>query len=133
MIGDHYLLVQRWRPNFNPWKADREKRIAVWIRIPDLPSELYNVESLRRIGNLVGKTLKIDRTTTLSEKGSFARICVEVNLEKPLLPAFHHFGEDHQILYEGLHLICFQCGKYGHHKDHCSTKSEVADHPVKEK
>ena len=58
MIGDHYLLAQRWRPNFNPWKADREKRIAVWIRIPDLPSELYNVESLRRIGTLVGKTLK---------------------------------------------------------------------------
>ncbi|KAI9105200.1 hypothetical protein K1719_022729 [Acacia pycnantha] len=22
MIDDHYLLVQRWRPNFNPWKAD---------------------------------------------------------------------------------------------------------------
>ncbi|KAI9110998.1 hypothetical protein K1719_017873 [Acacia pycnantha] len=33
MIADHYLLVQRWRPNFNPWKADNQKRVAVWVRI----------------------------------------------------------------------------------------------------
>lgn len=132
MIGDHYLLVQRWRPNFNPWKADQQKRIAVWKRIPDLPAELYNVESLRRIGNLVGKTLKIDRTTAFSEKGSFARICVEVDLQRSLLPAFHHFGEDHKILYEGLHLICFQCGKYGHHREHCLLKDEVKGTSEKE-
>ena len=53
MIADHYLLVQRWRPNFQPWKADHTKRIAAWVRVLDLPAELYNVESLRRIGNLV--------------------------------------------------------------------------------
>ena len=49
MIGDYYLLVQRWRPNFNPWKADNQKKIAAWIRILDLLIELYNVESLRRM------------------------------------------------------------------------------------
>ncbi|XP_028769767.1 uncharacterized protein LOC114727234 [Neltuma alba] len=117
MIGDHYLLVQRWRPNFNPWRADQQKRIAAWIRIPDLPVKLYNVESLWQLGNLVGRTLKIDRTTAFSEKGGFARICVEVDLEKPLLPAFMHFDEVHKILYERLHLICFRCGQYGHHKE----------------
>lgn len=119
MIGDHYLLVQRWRPNFNPWKADNQKKIAAWIRVPNLPSELYNVESLRRIGNLVGRTLKIDRTTAFSEKGGFARICVEVDLQRPLLPAFFHFGEEFKIVYEGLHLICFTCGKYGHRTESC--------------
>ncbi|XP_028786509.1 uncharacterized protein LOC114742412 [Neltuma alba] len=65
--------------------------------------------------------LKIDRTTAFSEKGGFARICMEVDLEKPLLPAFMHFGEVHKILYEGLHLICFRCGQYGHHKEQCPT------------
>lgn len=29
MINDHYLLVQKWRPNFNPWKADTQRKVAV--------------------------------------------------------------------------------------------------------
>ncbi|KAI9085967.1 hypothetical protein K1719_032044 [Acacia pycnantha] len=60
---------------------------------PDLPTELYCVESFRRLGNLVGKTLKIDRTTAFSEKGGFVRICFEVDLQKPLLLGFDHFGK----------------------------------------
>ncbi|KAI9109190.1 hypothetical protein K1719_019813 [Acacia pycnantha] len=37
MIADHYVLVQRWRPNFNPRKAITEKRVAVWVRIRTFP------------------------------------------------------------------------------------------------
>ncbi|KAI9109079.1 hypothetical protein K1719_019702 [Acacia pycnantha] len=80
MIEDHYLIVQRWRPNFNPWKADLQCNIAAWIRLPDVPFEFYNVESLRRIGNMVGKMIKIDRSTSIYDKGGFARICVELDL-----------------------------------------------------
>ncbi|KAI9083737.1 hypothetical protein K1719_034326 [Acacia pycnantha] len=43
MIEDHYLIVQGWRPNFNPWKADLQCNITAWIRLPDVPFELYNV------------------------------------------------------------------------------------------
>ncbi|KAI9116647.1 hypothetical protein K1719_012305 [Acacia pycnantha] len=121
MIADHYLLVQRWRPNFNPWNADSQKRVAVWVCIPDLPHELYNVESIRRIGNMIGRTLKIDRTTAFSEKGGFARMCVEVDLQKPLLPGFCHFGDERRFEYEGLHLVCFSCGKYGHRMEQCTN------------
>ncbi|KAI9124747.1 hypothetical protein K1719_004074 [Acacia pycnantha] len=120
MIVDHYLLVQRWRPNFNPWKADNQKRVAVWVRIPALPHELNNVESIRRIGNMIGRTLKIDRATVFSEKCGFTRVCVEVDLQKPLLPGFRHFGEERRFTFEGLHLVCFTCGKYGHRMEHCT-------------
>ncbi|KAI9094212.1 hypothetical protein K1719_026794 [Acacia pycnantha] len=61
MIDDHYLLVQRWRPNFNPQRADCQRRIAVWVRIPDLPMEFCTVEALGMIGNMIGKMIKIDR------------------------------------------------------------------------
>ncbi|KAI9126719.1 hypothetical protein K1719_002315 [Acacia pycnantha] len=124
MIADHYVLVQRWRPNFNPWKVDHQKRVAVWVRIPDLPHELYNVESIRRIGNMIRKTLKIDRTTAFSEKGGFARMCVEVDLQKPLLPGFSHFCEERRFKYEGLHLVCFTCGRYGHRMDQCTVTTQ---------
>ncbi|KAI9084199.1 hypothetical protein K1719_033870 [Acacia pycnantha] len=114
MIDDHYLLVQRWRPNFNPQKADCQRRITVWVRIPDLPMEFCTVEALGIIGNMIGKMIKIDRSTSIYDKGEFARICVEVDLQQPLLPAFTAFGEDKQLVYEGLHWVCFQCGLYGH-------------------
>lgn len=71
MIDDHYLLVQRWRPNFNPWRADRQRRIAVWVRIPNLPMELCTVKSLGLIGNMIGKMIKIDRSTSIYDKGEF--------------------------------------------------------------
>ncbi|KAI9086948.1 hypothetical protein K1719_031109 [Acacia pycnantha] len=114
MIEDHYLTVLRWRPNFNPWKDDFQCIIAAWILLPDIPFEFYNVESLRRIENMVGKMIKIDRSTSVYDKGGFARICVEIDLKKPLLPMYMVFGEERHIVYEGLHQVCFACGKYGH-------------------
>lgn len=119
MIDDHYLLVQKWRPNFNPARADNQRKIAAWVRIPDLPVELYSVESLGMIGNMIGRIIKIDRSTSLYDKGGFARICVEIDLGKPLIPAFIAFGEIKQLVYEGLHQVCFHCGIYGHEQQNC--------------
>ena len=102
------------QPNFNSWKADCQRKVAVWVRIPNLPLEFCTVESLELIGNMIGKIVKIDRSTSIYDKGEYARICVEVDLQKPLLPAFTVFGEDMQLVYEGLHLVCFSCGWYGH-------------------
>ncbi|KAI9108079.1 hypothetical protein K1719_020952 [Acacia pycnantha] len=131
MIEDHYLIVQRWRPNFNPWKADLKCNIAAWIRLPDVPFEFYNVESLRRIGNMVGKMIKVDRSTSIYDKGGFARICVEIDLKQALIPTYMVFGEERPIIYEGLHQVCLECGKYGHIKKECPSlqveKSEKAD------
>ncbi|RYQ93893.1 hypothetical protein Ahy_B09g100109 [Arachis hypogaea] len=41
MIAGHYLIVQRWRPFFLN-SENQVKKIAAWIRIPNLPIELYN-------------------------------------------------------------------------------------------
>ncbi|KAI9086799.1 hypothetical protein K1719_031393 [Acacia pycnantha] len=130
MIEDHYLIVQRWRPNFNPWKADLQCRIAAWVRLPEVPFEFYNVESLRIIGNMIGRMIKIDRSTLIYDKGGFARICVELDLQQPLLPSYMVFGEERSIIYKGLHHVCFSCGKYGHKKDKCPTVQKVEEPQV---
>ncbi|KAI9076290.1 hypothetical protein K1719_041715 [Acacia pycnantha] len=134
MIEDHYLIVQRWRPNFNPWKADLQCIIAAWVRLPDVLFEFYNVESLRRLGNMIGKMIKVDRSTSIYDKGGFARICVEIDLKKPLLPTYMVFGEERPIIYEGLHHICFTCGKYGHQKNECPlTKAQGSSQSTESK
>ncbi|KAI9081383.1 hypothetical protein K1719_036646 [Acacia pycnantha] len=130
MIDDHYLIIQRWRPNFNPWKADLQCNIAAWIRLPDVPFEFYNIESLRRLGNMIGKMIKIDRSTSIYDKGGFARICVEIDLKKLLVPTYMVFGEERPIIYEGLHLVCFEYGKFGHKKEVCPSKQTQVPLPV---
>lgn len=72
------------------------KRIAAWIRIPYLPIEYYEKHLPWRIGNKVGRTLKVDVHTikedqnegelNTTERGRFVRISVEINLDKKLVP-----------------------------------------------
>ncbi|KAI9122019.1 hypothetical protein K1719_006708 [Acacia pycnantha] len=100
-------------------------RINPWIRLLDVPFEFYDVESLRRIGNMVGEMIKVDRSTSIYDKGGFARICVELDLQQPLLPSYMVFGEERPIIYKALHQVCFLCGKYGHKKDTCQTGSKT--------
>lgn len=82
-VADHYLIVQRWIPFFS-FNASLTQQVAVWIRIPKLPVELCNDKLLTRIGNTLGTMLKIDKLTSLHQRGKFARICVELDLDKAL-------------------------------------------------
>jgi hypothetical protein len=118
MIADHYLTVRTWHPNFDPYEAKIDK-VAVWVRLPDLAMEYYDNSVLWIIGNKIGKTLKVDRATSIGMRGNYARICVEVDLTKPLLAKFKLRRRVRRIMYEGLHLICFQCGQYGHKQETC--------------
>ncbi|KHN24218.1 hypothetical protein glysoja_037052, partial [Glycine soja] len=115
MVEDHYLVVQRWYPFF-PMNAKALKNIVVWIRIQCLPIELYNNVFLQRIGSSLGKFLKVDKLTSVQSRGKFTKICVELDLEKPLVPHIYVRGYKLNLEYKGLHSICFRCGCFGHKK-----------------
>ncbi|RYR11260.1 hypothetical protein Ahy_B05g079723 [Arachis hypogaea] len=90
--------------------------------IPNLPAELYNRYFLWKVGKSIGTMLKIDEHTSIHSREKFTRICVEVDLRKKLVPSFLALGKDFRLEYEGLHLICFNCGRYGHKYDGCPEK-----------
>lgn len=102
------------------------KKVVVWIRIPKLPVELCNDRFLNRIVTTLGTMLRIDHLTSLHARGKFVRICVELDLDKPLTSHISIWGMKLCLEYEGLHSICFRCGKYGHKKDACREMLEVA-------
>lgn len=93
----------------------------------DLPCELCNDQFLWRVGALVGTMLRVDRNTSIHSSGKFVRICVEIDLQRELLPAFTVLGSKFKLEYEGLHLICFSYGKYGHKKEVCPALIHVSD------
>ncbi|XP_058727166.1 uncharacterized protein LOC131598601 [Vicia villosa] len=123
-IYDHYLTVKDWSPDFHP-ERDSIENVAVWIRISGLQIEYYDPKVLSFIGDRVGKSVKVDKNTLKQERGKYARICVEVNLTKPLLAMFTIKGRRYKIEYEGLHLLCLKCGKFGHYKEGCPTQTTV--------
>jgi hypothetical protein len=97
--------------------------VAVWVRISGLPIEYYDPKVLSFIGDRIGKTVKIDRNTSSQERGKYARLCVEVDLNKPLLGMFDIKDKIYKVEYEGLHLLCLTCGRFGHYKEGCSLKA----------
>ncbi|CAN1181685.1 hypothetical protein LINPERHAP2_LOCUS35546 [Linum perenne] len=79
---------------------------------------------LKRIGDRIGKIVRIDHTTLEASRGNFARICVEVDLSKPLLSKYHLRRRVRRIEYEGLHTICFACGCYEHEEANYTESKE---------
>lgn len=127
VILGHYLVVQRWQPEFVPSDI-HIRRVAVWVRVPGLPIEYYDHQILWRIGNCLGSFVKVDSVMLrkrsmedeyATERAKFARMCVEVDLRKVLIPSFELNGVVYRVEYEGLHLVCFDCGCYGHRQDSC--------------
>lgn len=120
IIQDHYLTVRKWHSNF---KADMAEAIktAVWVRVPLLPMEFYEEDNINEIAEKLGKPLKVDNKTMVSVRGSYARICVEMDLSQPLPPSIAVEKYDYYLEYEHLHLICFSCGRVGHQRETCGA------------
>ena len=71
------------------------------------------------IGNVVGKVIRIDYNTESLTRGKFARIAVEVSLNKPLCSHFCLDGKMQKVEDENFPVICFNCGIYGHKNENC--------------
>ena len=117
-VGEHFLAIKQWEPYFKAFEA-KLSYVAMWVRLPELPIEFYDAIVLREIGSAIGLVLRIDSYTALESRGSYARLCVQVDLEKPLI-TFMRVGKLVQkVTYEGVSTLCFQCGRLGYKQDPC--------------
>ncbi|PNX97690.1 hypothetical protein L195_g020923 [Trifolium pratense] len=82
---------------------------------------------------MVGNPIKVDLYTLKVARGRFTRMCVEVDLTKPVVGRVGINEEWYQVQYEGLHIICTQCGCYGHLLKDCTLqKKKIATERVHE-
>ena len=108
-----YLMVRAWSPEFDSLRDDIVTT-PVWIRLTNIPVNFYHRSILMGIAKGLGKPVRVDLTTLKFERARFARVCVEVNLAKPLKGTVLINGERYFVAYEGLAEICSKCGIYGH-------------------
>lgn len=84
MIFDHYLTVQGWSPAFTSLTATIDHTL-VWIRFPGLNLFYYDESILMAMAATVGRPIKVDANTLDVRRGQFARVCVEIELTKPVI------------------------------------------------
>ncbi|CAN1126965.1 hypothetical protein LINPERHAP2_LOCUS3737 [Linum perenne] len=101
ILLDHYLIVHQWTPAFRV-SNDLPKKMVAWVRFPHLPIHFYHSQVLTSLGNLIGRTIKIDFSTQKAERGKFARIAIEIDLGAPLPPVIVLDGALQQVEYENL-------------------------------
>nr|POE64126.1 uncharacterized protein CFP56_08497 [Quercus suber] len=110
-IGEHFLSIKPWEPNFHLESANVTS-VAVWIRLNGLPIEYYNLEALLQIGKATGNVLRVDTHTANEARGRFARLCVQVDVEKPLVTAVLIGRFEQPMCYEAYKSYAFLVEKW---------------------
>nr|POE44962.1 uncharacterized protein CFP56_79677 [Quercus suber] len=128
-IGDHFLSLRAWEPFFKP-SAANVSLVAVWVRLNELPIELYEPEVLKQIGENIGKVLRIDFHTVMEARGKNARLCIQVDLNKPLINTVIIGRIEQGVMYEGIQRLCFSCGRIGHRADCCPYTIREGKNPL---
>ena len=92
----------------------------------------YQVEALKEIGSTIRPVLRIDTHTALESRGRYARICVQINVEKPPITTLLIGNFEQPVIYEGIHKLCFSCGRIEHRKEACPHIIRPTQPPCKE-
>ena len=107
--------------------------LLIWVKFFNIPLEYWIVTSLGYIASVVGIPLHLDTLTENQLRLSFARICIEVdvNCEFPktaLLDMGNGKYSTIRIEYPWVPQICSHCKIFGHSHLKCQVGKEVDTH-----
>lgn len=128
-VGNKAVLVQQFDPNLRPSEVAFDK-MAVWIRILDLPFGLMNNKWGWELAKKVGSVMKLEVDSQGRAWGLYLRAKVQIDLTKPLLRCVIIFSEKRQtnvqfyVKYEKLPNYWYSCGLIGHSSVICPTPAE---------
>ena len=63
--------------------------------------------------------LRVDTHTESEARGKFARLCIQIDVTKPLVTAIRIEKFEQPMCYEGIQKQCFDCGRMGHKRENC--------------
>ncbi|KAL6584553.1 hypothetical protein OROMI_003842 [Orobanche minor] len=112
------MILKKWYVDFD-FKHEKLTKLALWVKLPNLPLPYWGRNSLGKIVSAVGKPLRTDERTVNQKKVAFARAMVEVDISQPLVkevkispPTGEPFMQ--QIKYEWIPVFCQKCQVLGH-------------------
>lgn len=143
-FSQKYLVLKDWHRMMRPVK-EQPSHIPAWVKLHNLPLELWNQECLSRVASTIGKPLHVDQATAktsrqpglLHTKSTNARICIEISAEHELPDDVRITVEGESVVvsieYQVLPSLCKVCQVFGHSTDQCSKKpSPIISQPHQE-
>lgn len=125
-VKDNPLILRKWRPGLKleGFKLDS---VPIWVKLSDIPSDLWTDDGLSSIASLVGKPLQMDLLTFEGDKLHFAKVYIEVNLTGELPSEVEVILEDEsshfvKVEYLGKPVLCNYCQRVGHEEVDCRLK-----------
>lgn len=103
---------------------------AVWIRLNELPIELYETEVLKEIGEAIGKVLRINSHTAMEARGRYTRLCVQIDINRSLINTILIVWFERVVTYEGIQRLCFSYGRVGHKVEWCPYTIQKEKEPI---
>ncbi|KAL5132074.1 hypothetical protein HKD37_12G034821 [Glycine soja] len=119
-------LLQKVMSAFFDFGNEELSKIPVWVKLRNLPLELWNPQALGKILSKIGSPIRSDHLTASKGSISFARALVEVDASLELidevrfrLPTGKTFVQ--KIEYENRPSFCTHCKMIGHRLTNCKT------------
>ncbi|XP_026378359.1 uncharacterized protein LOC113272777 [Papaver somniferum] len=119
------LWIRNWIPNFRP-ENHRTSYANIWVHLPGLSLEYWDEQTLFTICNALGTPVKVDEATLNFESGLYAKVLVNIDLEKKvphkiwIKTKFGGFIQD--VLLTNLPKFCHNCKIVGHFQFECRAK-----------
>ncbi|KAL0328999.1 UNVERIFIED_CONTAM: hypothetical protein Sradi_4886600 [Sesamum radiatum] len=125
------MRVFKWSPTFTP--EQESSIIPIWVNFLELLAHLFRKDALFAIANNIGTLLQIADSTLNQSNLAKARVCVEIDILKPLLKEIDLkiCGATivQNIVYEHIPNYCSLCKHVGHYDAECYSKGDAPKAP----
>jgi hypothetical protein len=141
-ISNKPLILRKWMPGMQVKKLTLAS-IPIWIKLLQLPMELWTPACLSHVASGVGKPLCADKMTEEQKRLGYARVLVEIDLNSECLKELDIRSSSGEYItigveYPWLPPKCTLCNGFGHAVYACHRKNDQKvwipkGHPNKQK
>lgn len=113
------IILRKWEPHLSIEK-DNISKIPIWVHFFNIPLEYWTPEGLSYIASMIGKPLRVDKTTAEGRRISYARICIEIDATEEWLTEFELEATagikpiSIKVEYQWTPTRCSMCKCFGH-------------------
>lgn len=116
------MQLSPWRPFFESFFSKLQS-VAIWVQFHNLPVEFWDGDSLETIAGQLGTMINIDEFTFNLVRSKYTRVCIDIDLSKPLCREFWLGDDLHRVfmivMYVKLPTFYYSCGLIGHGLNKC--------------
>ncbi|XP_019257668.1 PREDICTED: uncharacterized protein LOC109235874 [Nicotiana attenuata] len=131
MLNNRPVVVKQWTVDFGFDEEDL-KTIPICVNLPNLPLSCWSASALSKIGSGLGQPIYADACTSNTERISYARILVEVDVTKELPKSIKVKDPKGRVMvqevwYEWKPSYCAKCMQIGHNCQQQQQNKAVMD------